>query len=131
MNETRRPRRVKRQKGSGYKYDDALKLKVARLYSQSDLSGVEIARQNNISPQNVSRWAQEFSTELAGEIIISPMTEQELKDLEALKKQNEELKRKLEYDQMKIFALETMIDLAKTELGVDVRKNFGAKQPKE
>jgi hypothetical protein len=32
---------------------------------------------------------------------------------------------------MRNFALETMVDLAKEELGIDLRKNFGAKQPEE
>jgi hypothetical protein len=59
------------------------------------------------------------------------MTPEEKKELDLLKKQNEALKKKLEYEQMKNFALETMIDLAKEELGVDLRKNSGAKQPGE
>ena len=48
-----------------------------------------------------------------------------------LNNQNQLLKEKLEYEQMRTFALETMIDLSKEKLGVDVRKNFGAKQPEE
>jgi hypothetical protein len=32
---------------------------------------------------------------------------------------------------MRNFALETMVDLAKEELGIDLRKNSGAKQPEE
>lgn len=59
------------------------------------------------------------------------MTEKEQRELEVLKNQNQQLKEKLEYEQMRTFALETMIDLAKEKLGVDVRKNFGAKQPEE
>ena len=59
------------------------------------------------------------------------MTEQEKKELDALKKQNDALKKKLEYEQMKNFALETLVDLAKEELGIDLRKNSGAKQPGE
>ena len=59
------------------------------------------------------------------------MTEQEANDFKLLKMQNEALKKKLEDDQIKIFALETMIDLAKSELGIDLRKDSGAKQPKE
>lgn len=57
------------------------------------------------------------------------MTQEEQKEFETLKKQNEALKKKLEYEQLKTFALETMIDLAKSELGIDLRKNSGAKQP--
>jgi len=59
------------------------------------------------------------------------MTEQEQKSMEALHKQVVALKKKLEYEQMRNLALETMADLAKTELGIDIRKNFGAKQPKK
>ena len=131
MEKTNQLPRRKRQKGRGYKYDTAFKLKIARLYFESADTVQGIARKFNIPHQSVSRWAQEFSCELAEEIIIPPMTEQEQKEVEALQKQIEALKKKLEYDQIKIFALETMIDLAKTELGIDVRKNYGAKQPKE
>ena len=35
----------------------------------------------------------------------------------------------VKHEQLRNFALETMADLAKTELGIDIRKNFGAKQP--
>ena len=58
------------------------------------------------------------------------MTEEEQKELEAIKKQMKALQKQLDYEKMRNFALETMIDLAKNKLGVDVRKNFGAKQPK-
>jgi hypothetical protein len=59
------------------------------------------------------------------------MTVEEQKEVEALKQQIALLNKKLEYEQMKNFALEAMADLAKTELGIDIRKNSGAKQPKE
>jgi transposase-like protein len=131
MENTNQFKRRKRQKGRGYKYDKAFKLKVAKLYFESNDTIQNIARTFNIPHQSISRWAREFSSELAEEIIIPPMTEQEQRDQEALQKQIEALKKKLEYEEMKIFALETMIDLAKTELGIDIRKNFGAKQPKE
>jgi transposase len=122
---------IQRQKGSGYKYTKAFKLEVARRYVTSDLSLTQVGKIFNVSHQNVSTWAQEFSSELSAEIIIAPMTEEEQKDMDALRRQIEALKKKAEYDSMKIFALETMVDLAKSELGIDLRKNSGAKQPKE
>lgn len=131
MEHTKRTRNQRRQKGSGYKYDRAFKLKIARLYYESGETIQSIARQYNIPHQEVSRWGRQFSSELADEIIIPPMTEQEQKEMTALQKQIEALKKKLEYEQMRNFALETMADLAKTELGIDIRKNFGAKQPKK
>ena len=120
-----------RQKGSGYKYDAAFKSKVAKQYLESNLTLTSVGQMFNVSHQNVSTWAQEFSLNHSKEIIIAPMTEQEQKDVTSLKKQIKALEEKLEYEKMKNFALETLADLAKTELGIDIRKNFGAKQPKE
>ena len=121
----------RRQKGDGYKYDAAFKKKVARYHVESDLSLTRVGELFNVSHQNVSTWTHEFSSELARELNIPAMTEQEQKDVAALKQQIEALQKKLEYEQMRNFALETLADLAKTELGIDIRKNFGAKQPKE
>jgi len=120
-----------RQKGSGYKYDAAFKRRVARQYIESDMTLTQVGQMFHIPHQHVSEWAHHFYDELRNEPIMAPMTEQEQKDVQALKKEVEALKKKLEFEKMRNFALETMADLAKTELGIDIRKNFGAKQPKE
>ena len=121
----------KGQKGRSPKYDLAFRRKVAQHYLQGNESLNRVAAYYGIVNQYVSKWSKEFSSELAEVTTIEVMTEQEQKELDALKKQNQLLKEKLEYEQMRTFALETMIDLAKERLGVDVRKNFGAKQPEE
>ncbi len=131
MTRSKPTKQLRCQKGSGYKYDRFFKMKVARYYLENDFGLVHVGRLFNTSHQNVSTWAKEFSSHLAEEEIIFPMTEEEKKQVELLQKQVEQLKKKLEYEQMRNFALETMADLAKTELGIDIRKNFGAKQPKE
>ncbi len=100
-------------------------------YANGDQSLYQLAARYQIPPQTISRWGILYSNELADELIIPAMTEQEQKEFAELKKQNAELKKKLEYEQMRSFAWETMADLAKTELGIDLRKNFGAKQPKK
>jgi transposase len=120
-----------RPKERGYRHTKAFKLRLARLYFESNEGLVDIARAFNVPHQSISRWAKQYYCELSEEIVIPPMTEKEKKDVAALQQQLELLNKKLEYEKMKNFALETMIDLAKTELGVDVRKNSGAKQPKE
>jgi len=120
-----------RQKGSGYKYSADFKRRTALQYINSDMTLMQVGRMYNVSHQHVSEWAHEFYAELSVQAIIPPMTEQEQKEVAALQKQIELLKEKLEYEQMRNFALETMADLAKSELGIDIRKNSGAKQPKE
>ena len=131
MKSTKTSKGRKGQKGRNTKYDIALKRRVANQYLEGDLSTTQLGQIFNVPHQSISRWAKQFSCELAEDINNPPMTEQEQKDIALLKKQNEALKKKLEYEQMKNFALETMVDLAKSELGIDLRKNSGAKQPKE
>jgi transposase-like protein len=131
MEKTKLSNGRKRQKGRNSKYDIAFKRKIAREYIEGNLSTTQLAEIYNVRFQYVSTWVKQFSSELAEEPIVIPMTEQEQQDFELLKKQNDALKKKLEYEQMKNFALETMVDLAKSELGIDLRKNSGAKQPEE
>ena len=131
MKSTKASKGRKGQKGRNTKYDIALKRRVANHYLEGDLSTTQLGQIFNVPHQSISRWAKQFSCELAEDVNNPPMTEQEQKDMALLKKQNEALKKKLEYEQMKNFALETMVDLAKSELGIDLRKNSGAKQPKE
>lgn len=121
----------KGKRGRQAKHDLTFMRKVSREYLEGNLSLPQLAAKYNIARASLGRWVKQFSSELSEVITISAMTEEEQKDFELLKKQNESLKKKLEYEQMRNFALETMADLAKTELGIDIRKNFGAKQPKE
>ena len=129
MKETNRHKGRKGQKGR-WGYDVAFRRRVAQDYNNGDRSVWQLSQVYNVPAQTISRWALKFSGELADQTTDAPMTEEEQKQLSALQKQLDELKKKLEYEQMRNFALETMADLAKSELGIDIRKNFGAKQPK-
>jgi transposase len=125
-----------RQKGSGYKYDVSFKKQVAEQYLTSDYTLIELGQMHQIPHQRISEWAYEFFGELADQQTTTSMSDKkpskdkEQIQTESMLKEIAALKKALEYERMKTFALETMIDLAKTELGVDVRKNSGAKQPK-
>ena len=130
MKKTLGPKGRKGQRG-GSKHDITFMRHVAQTYINGDQSLNQLVERFNVPNQTINRWVKRFSDELAEEQIPLPMTEQEQKDMADLHRQVEALKKKLEHEQMKAFALETMIDLAKTELGIDVRKNFGAKQPKK
>jgi transposase len=130
MKDLNRSRGRKRQKGSRG-YDVTFRRRVAQDYINGDNSLSQLSVKYNVPAQSISRWALKISGELREQIPQAAMTEEEQKQVKALQKQLDELKKKLEYEQMRNFALETMADLAKSELGIDIRKNFGAKQPKE
>jgi len=122
----------KGQKGRESCYDIVFRRKVALVYKEGDKSMLQVAQQFGLTKIQVKSWVRRYKPELALATIKDiPMTAEEQKEVELLKKQLEALKEKLEYEEMKNFALETMIDLAKEKLGVDLRKNSGAKQPGE
>jgi hypothetical protein len=50
---------------------------------------------------------------------------------EPLQEQIKELERQLALSQLKVEAMEPMINIAETELKIDIRKNSGAKQWKK
>ena len=126
MQKTIKVKGRKRQSGGPSNYDIAFKLNVVKEYIDGDQSISQIARQFGVGIAAVKFWLKKYSTDLAEKEDIKnvSMTEEEQSAFDALQK-------KLDYEKMKNFALETMIDLAKEELGVDIRKNSGAKQPKE
>lgn len=122
----------KGQQGLQSKYETSFRRKVAREYLEGDLTMAQVAEKYGIKQHNVMDWIRKFSSDLAAKQEVIPvMTPEEQKELDALKRQLSAVKQQLDYEQMKNFALETMIDLAKTELGVDIRKNSGARQPKK
>ena len=113
-------------------YDITYRRYIVKLYKEGDRSMAQIAADNGLKKDRIKEWVKLYSSEIATTPqLVQPMTDQEKQDFESLLKRAEALEKKVQYEQMKNFALETMIDLAKEELGVDIRKNSGAKQPKE
>lgn len=112
-------------------YDDTFRRAVVKAYLDTDRSMLEVAKIYGVAKVDVSNWKKRFSSELRVPQKLGAMTEEEKKNQAALEARIKLLEKKLEYEQMRNFALETMADLAKEKLGIDIRKNFGAKQPKE
>lgn len=119
-------------KGRQFQYEPAFMRMVALAYENGDQSLNQIAAQFQVSRQQVKSWRLRFCSELGrptqpGNL----MTEQEQKEFEALKKQNEELAKKLEYANLQVFGLQTMIDIAEEQLKIDIRKKPGSKPSKK
>jgi transposase-like protein len=119
----------KTTKGAPFKYEVSFMRHVVADYLQGGESIRQVAGRYNVNRQSIIDWKKRFYSDIADTNNIEIMTESEQKELEALKKQMKALQKQLDYEKLRNFALETMMDLAKEKLGVDVRKNFGAKQP--
>lgn len=75
---------------------------------------------------NFRYWQRKYSEEF--HLSLSQMSSKELSDNNKLEARIKELEKQLEYAQIKNVALNTMIDIAETELKIPIRKKSGSKQ---
>lgn len=119
-------------KGRQFQYEQSFMRMVVSEYEHGNESLTQIADRFQISRQQVRTWRLKFSSDIGSHpLMTDPMTEQEKKEFEALKKQNEELAKKLEYANLQVFGLQTMIDVAEEQLKIEIRKKPGSKQSKK
>lgn len=128
-------KRVKSQK----KYSDSLKREVGRRYLRGEFSYAVAAEEYGLRDKLVAkefvkwyRMQQEKESQSSSEELESGKSEQELEsptvDLAEALARIKELERALYMSELKGEALETMLDIAKRDLGIDVRKKYGAKR---
>jgi transposase-like protein len=132
-------------------YSWYLKRQIASEYLNGNKTLAELSVAYGVPHQSISRWSKEYAADQKkrkGRILSADMNAEDQKHYEVLKQENEllkkqlasvqqqhlqeenaVLKKELEFSQMKALAMETIIDLAKEEYGIDLRKNSGAKQP--
>ena len=122
------------RKGQGGRpsvYEESFMHQVIWAYETGNESISQIAERFNVSKSQVKAWRSRFSSDLVDPTPAAAlMTEQE-QQLAALKKQNEELTKKLEQASLQILGLQTMIDVAEEALKIDIRKKSGPKQSKK
>lgn len=114
------------------KYDLTFIRQVVWSYLNGDEGYSRTARRFNVLACQVQQWVSKYSSDLGVPITPSkPMTKEEQQELEALKKRQKELEKQLELANMKIFGLQTLIDVAEETLHIDIRKKPGPKQSKK
>ena len=115
--------------GGQFRYEESFMRMVVREFETGDLSLRQVALKFGIRYQNIQYWKARFGNDIA--VLTTqcdqPMTPEEQKEQAALKKQLAQLQKENEYLKMKELALETMIDIAKEEFNIDLRKKSGTK----
>lgn len=95
-----------------------------------NMSYEEVRDRFNLSPQEykkiIKKWQIRYSDVL--HLSLSHMSSKDRADNNKLEKRIKELEKQLELAKVKNIALETMIDIAETELKVPIRKKSGSKQ---
>ena len=76
--------------------------------------------------QTYKDWQRKYSQEIV--LSLPLMTAEERINLKKLEARNEELEKQLELAQMRLTAVNTMIDIAEKEYKLEIRKKSGPKQ---
>lgn len=115
-------------------YDEGLKIAVARAYITGNLSFSQIAEKFKITGGRevvggfVKWYRKHYQDELLPPNTSPPNSSQ--KDNSSIEQQKrvKDLEKELAQANLKIAALEIMIEIAEKELGVDIKKKPGTKQ---
>ena len=88
----------------------------------------ELEVRYKVPHSTIHRWVKEFESGLTAEQLKASMTRR--KGQGELPVEVRELQRRLEEERLRNELLNTMIDIAEDQLGVDIRKKRGAKRLK-
>ena len=113
-------------------YDESLKIAVARAYITGNLSFSQVAEKFKIAGGRevvggFVKWYRKHYQEELLSTNTSPPNLNKDNNTEQ-QKRVKELEKELSHANLKIAALEIMIEIAEKELGIDIRKKPGTKQ---
>lgn len=109
-------------------FSEEFKRSIVKEFESGRFSVKQLSRLHKIAYQTVYRWIYKYSTVNEKGVRIvekSQSSSQKVKDQE---KRIAELERALGQKQMKVDYLEKMIELAKDELDIDIKKNSDTSQ---
>lgn len=131
---TRQVKRVKNQS----RYPEELKRKIAKSYIAGEASYAVLAEENGLKSKHVVKefvkWyrkIQEKESQTPQILKDDKKTDTSPLDKTDLQAQLKALQKQLALSELKVEALETMIDLAEEELKIPIRKKSGSKQSKK
>jgi len=110
------------------RYSMAFKMQVVKDVENGLLNAEEARKLYGIGGrQTVHEWVCQYGMNQKIGKVVYIMTDKEERELLALRRENRMLKKALDDSQVKVIALETLIEVAEEEFKIDVKKKFGAK----
>lgn len=110
------------------KYSLEFKKKIVEDFESGRFSVPQLEKLHGIPNPTVYRWIYKFSTFNEKGFRIVEMKDSSSKKMKELEARVKELERTVGRKQIMIDYLEKMMDIAKDELDIDIKKNFGTPQ---
>lgn len=105
------------------RFSEDFKLKIVELYEKGEYSVSELQKIYEIRSQCIYNWIYKYSKYNQKNIQVVEIKDSQSNKLKELEKKVQELERSVGQKQMKIDYLNKIIDLAKEEFDIDIKKN--------
>ena len=122
MNKTNRVIRTPR------KFTEDFKRQVVKEYESGTFSVRQLGRLYGLANQQIYSWIYKFSIFNEKGYRIVEAKDSSANKLKEMEERIKELERSIGQKQIKIDFLEKMIDIAKTDLNIDIKKNYDTSQ---
>jgi transposase len=110
------------------KFSVDFKKEIVSAFERGQFSILQLARLYGISNRSIYNWIYQFSTFNEKGIRVVELKASSMAKLSALEKRVKELEQIIGQKQIKIDYLEKMIDIARDDFGMDIKKNFNTPQ---
>jgi transposase-like protein len=110
------------------RYSDEFKKEIVFLYESGKLSVLQLEKIYGITNQSIYNWIYKFSTFNERGVRVVEMKESGINKVRALEQKVRELEQAVGQKQIKIDYLEKMIDIARTDHDIDIKKNYSTPQ---
>ena len=109
-------------------YSEEFKKEIVNFYESGKYSVLQLERLYGVNNVTIYNWIYKFSTFNEKGIRIVEMKDSNIDKLKHLELKIKELEQAVGQKQIKIDYLEKMIDIAKDEFSIDIKKNFNTPQ---
>lgn len=110
------------------KFSEEFKKSIVNDFESGKFSVLQLERLHKIHCQVIYRWIYKYSNFNEKGARIVEMKDSSTQKLKALEKKIKELERTVGQKQIMIDYLEMMMEVAKDELNIDIKKNFNTPQ---
>lgn len=104
-------------------YTESFKCQLVHDFESGRYSVAELSRLHGVCQMSIYRWVYKFSTFNQYGYRVVEHNQSSMDKVKQLEKRIKELERMVGQKQIKIDYLEKMIDIAKDELDIDIKKN--------
>jgi transposase-like protein len=109
-------------------YSEDFKREIVSVFESGKLSVLQLEKLYGISNSLIYNWIYKFSTFNEKGFRVVEMKESNIDKLKHLEQKIKELEQIVGQKQIKIDYLEKMIDIAKEDLNIDIKKNYNTPQ---